>query len=335
VPSPSEPDPARREALEDFAARSRLLSRRAQLDTAAAEAIDAFARAGVRALLLKGAALARALYGPGEERGYFDVDLLVAPGDRSRAEGVLAELGYGNLSSRYGVDDMAGVLHAEVWSRTIVGFGNVAIDLHWRLEGCTVPPEVAWAALSRDPVSVVVDGRSVPALGPAAMALHVALHAAQHGPEDAKAMGDLRKAIERFPPARWQQAATLAERVGATESLAGGLRVLPAGGVLADDLGLPAADELLWDLGNRGARPRGTFHLEALAEARTLRERAYVLRRALVPSPDWIRWEVAWADRGTPFLAAAYVLHLLRAPLWAVRALRYRRRRRSADVSGS
>lgn len=333
VPSPSESDPARRGALEDFAARSRLLSRRAQLDTAAVEAIDALAQAGIDALLLKGAALAHTLYGPGEERGYFDVDLLVAPSDRDGAGRVLEELGYQNLSGRYGVDDIAGVLHAQVWSRTTVGFGNTAIDLHWRLDGCRASAEVVWQALRSDRGTVEVAGRSVPTLGPPAMALHVALHAAQHGPDDAKAIGDLRKGLERFPVMRWHAAAILAERLDATESLAGGLRLLPAGGLLADRLELPAAERLLWELDNRSTRPRGTFHLEALAEAGTLRERAYVLRRALLPSAAWIRWEVRWADRGPVFLAAGYALHLLRTPLWGLRAVRYRRRRRSVNHS--
>lgn len=329
MPNTSEPDPARREALEDFAARSRLLSRRARLDAAAVEAIDALAEAGVESLLLKGAALARSLYGPGEERGYFDVDLLVDPEDRAGAESVLTDLGYHNLSSRYGVDDLAGVLHAEVWSQTIVGFGNLDIDLHWRLEGCRVPPEVAWRALVTDAAAVEVQGKDLPTLGPPAMALHVALHAAQHGPDDPKALGDLRKALDRLPVTRWKEAAALAHRLEATEALAAGLRLLAAGRALADEIGLPAAEQLLWDLENVRGRPRGTFHLDALAEAGTLRARARVLWRSLFPSPAWIRWEISWAQRGAPYLAAAYVLHVLRAPLWAMRALRYRRRRRA------
>jgi hypothetical protein len=58
-----------------------------------------------------------------------------------------------------------------------------------------------------------------------------------------------------------------------------------------------------------------------------LRERAQVVRRALLPSRAWITWEMRWAARGRVYLAAAYGLHVLRAPLWALRALRFRRGR--------
>ena len=65
------------------------LEGRAELDAAAVEALDAFHALGVRCLLLKGAALSRLLYTPGEYRGYSDVDLLVAPDDLSAARRAL------------------------------------------------------------------------------------------------------------------------------------------------------------------------------------------------------------------------------------------------------
>src|SRR5688572_28883539 len=64
------------------------------MDGATVEAVEALEGAGVRALLLKGPALASLLYDAGEERIWDDADLLVAPADRDRALGVLASLGF-------------------------------------------------------------------------------------------------------------------------------------------------------------------------------------------------------------------------------------------------
>lgn len=327
MPSPSEPDEPRRQALEQFTARSRLAWRREQLDVAGVEVIHALNAAGIDALLLKGPALAARLYEPEQARGYFDIDLLVAPADRVAAGRVLRELGYADLSSERGVDDVAGVLHAELWSRVIDDFGNVTIDLHWRLDGCRAPDAVVWKLLEADRGRVEVAGRAVATLGDAATALHVALHLAQHGPRDAKAVGDLSRALEVWPRDVWDRAAQLALRADAQEALAAGLRLLPAGAQMADQLGLGAGEEVLWDLAHHDHRPRGTFHLDALARAATLRERLGVVRRALLPSPTWIRWEMRWASRGHLRLLMAYGLHVLRSPAWALQAARFRRRR--------
>lgn len=325
------PDESRRQAHEEFVRRAALLSRRDQLDVATAEAFDAFRRGGIDAILLKGAALVGALYRPGEPRGYFDIDVLVPPAQRVAAGDVLAGLGYRNFSVSRGVDDVGGALHADIWLGAMVGFragfAGVMIDLHRRLEGCEAPDALVWQALSSDRGWVEVAGTTVPTLSLPGLALSVALHVAQHGPGDTKAVGDLRRALERWPLEVWREAASLAEDVGGEESFAAGLRLLPPGARLADQLGLGSAERALWDIANRHSRPRGTFHLDALAEARSVREKADILRRALLPSRAWMSWEMPWATRSRAHLAAAYLTHILRAPLWAVRALRYSRRR--------
>src|SRR5215203_1808578 len=127
-------------ALEEYVARSRMIARQSGLDAAALDALDAVVAAGVDALLLKGPALARTLSRPCEHRGYFDIDLLVAPADLVAAGSALASLGYTNVSELHGVDDVAGILHSQFWSRLEPGFGNISIDLHWRLAGCEAPP---------------------------------------------------------------------------------------------------------------------------------------------------------------------------------------------------
>lgn len=327
--TPSQPEPAgRSEALTDFAARSRDAPRRAHLDQAAAEAIDAIDRAGIEVLLLKGAGLAQALYAPDRERAYFDIDLLVAPASRTTAENVLSALGYRNVTKDRGIDDVAGVVHAELWTR-LGKFGNVSIDLHRKLAGCAAPPEVIWTALRRDARSMQLGDQKLGVLtsSEVGFALQVALHLAQHGPGDAKALADLRLALTSWPHGLWERAAVMARELQAVEAFAAGLRLVPEGEALAEALELTSGQRVLWDLENRESRPRGTFHLDALSRASNSKQRLAVLRRALLPSPEWIRWEMPWAAHGKARLAAGYLLHLVRTPQWALRAALFRSRR--------
>jgi hypothetical protein len=105
---------------------------------------------------------------------------------------------------------------------------------------------------------------------------------------------------------------------------------VPTGSALARDLGLPDHAQLDWAPVHESGRPRGTFHLKEFAEAESLGVRARVLRHAVLPPREWIIWQHPWARRGAPLVIVAYAAHVMRAPLWAARAWRYRRR-----VSGS
>jgi hypothetical protein len=312
--------------LEEFAVRSRHVARQQGVDAEALRVLAALRQAGVTALLLKGAVLARVLYGRDEARGYYDVDLLVASEALRTAGRALADLGFTNVSALRGVDDVAGILHAEEWSASVGGIGNLMVDLHWRLPGSQAPPEVVWNRLSARRIFVEVQGHHVPALDQPALALHLALHAAQHGAGDLKAIGDLERGLQRWPRPTWRRAAELADDLRATEAFAAGLRLVPSGASLADELRMPAAGALLWAIAHRDTRPRGTFHLDAFAHAGSTRERIDVLRRSLLPSRAWIVWEYHWASRGLARTAAAYLIHIGRAPLWTIRAWRFSRR---------
>jgi hypothetical protein len=149
---------------------------------------------------------------------------------------------------------------------------------------------------------------------------------AQHGPDDLKAAADLIRGLERWSPEVWDQAAELASEVGAVEAFAAGVRLVPGGDLVARRLDLPAADALLWQIAHRGERPRGTFHMKAFTEARSLRARMNLLRRSLLPTRAWIVWEHRWAARSPLHLFAAYCTHILRAPALAIHAWRFRRR---------
>lgn len=321
-----------RRALDEFFERVRNRPRRAQLDAAAVEVIDAFRAAGLKPLLLKGAALAQTLYGPEEYRGYGDVDLLVARQALAASRQALTAIGYTNAEPP-GIDDVAGILYSETWVRVPEGSTGrpLMVDLHWRLAGCEAPADVTWRVMWTRRAWIEIDGHRVAVPARDGLALHVATHAAQHGPENGKVLADLARGIERWNGEVWRSAARLAEQLDGTPAFAAGLRLLPAGAELARTLGLPPTDTLEWAIRNRNARPRGTFHLTALARARGVRAEVDVLRRALLPTREWISVEFPWANAGRARLVAAYGAHLVRAPMWAARAWRYRRWERRAE----
>jgi hypothetical protein len=319
-------------ALGEFARRvapADTLERTRRLDAATAEIFRAFSASRIDALLLKGPALAALLYRRGEVRGYSDIDLLVAPQDLASARASLGELGYAKAGAP-GIVDVAGVAHAESW----VAAGSVEtyrlIDLHLWLAGSRVPASAAWDRLAARRTQIELCGRRVPVLNEEGQAMHLALHAAQHGSSYVRGQHELTLALERWPRRVWEEAAGLAAEIDAVAAFAAGLRLLPRGAELAKALDLPATDQLDWELRHIASRPRGTFHLQALAEERGLVARAEVLRHALLPSRAWIAREHPWARSGGATLVLAYLVHLMRAPAWAVSAWRFRRRSRRA-----
>src|SRR5690349_19876784 len=94
---------ARTDALKDFAARGENLLGRAVAEHAAVELVARHQDVGVEPLLLKGPVLARLLYRPGEHRGYYDIDVLVAPECLDRTRATLRGLGYEDRTARSGV----------------------------------------------------------------------------------------------------------------------------------------------------------------------------------------------------------------------------------------
>ena len=164
------------------------------------------------------------------------------------------------------------------------------------------------------------------------LALHLATHAAQHGPDNLKALADLARGLERWH-GRGLALGGAARRPSWTARPPSppGCGCSQPAPSLRDELGLPPTDELDWAIRNRDARPRGTFHLQALARARGCESALDVLRRSLLPTREWITGEYPVGQRGSRArLVAAYGAHLLRAPVWAARAWRYRRRERRA-----
>ncbi len=273
------------------------------LDREAAVAVDRLRGAGVPSILLKGPAIATWLYDDGAARPYVDIDLLVPPSQFHRATEVLAQIGYrprlvGADASELGPKEL-----------DLVGPANVCIDLHHGLLGASDRSDHVWEVLERHTVALRLStGAEVQALDVPARAMHLALHAAQNGPIDVKAVADLERGLARVDRRHWEDAATLADEIGAVEAFAAGLRLVPSGRGLAEELSLTRTMSVEQALRIRSA-PQDSLFFERLAEARGVRGKAALLARKLVPTSASLRDNSPLAGRGPMGLLLARMIH--------------------------
>lgn len=136
--------------------------------------IDLTARlagAGIPCLTHKGMALVHTVYGDPGLRPMTDVDLLVHPDDRTSAERVVREAGYGSRGDDAAAEPLRGY--------TLFARGDVFIDLHWhlarysRFEGVV---HVDHAGVWRRAQRLDVPGPARWTLGAEDTLLHLALH---------------------------------------------------------------------------------------------------------------------------------------------------------------
>lgn len=302
------------------AARTRAAVRLA-LDCATAETVDALRAHGVRAILMKGPAISRWLYDQASDRGYGDIDLLVSPGQFDAAAEVLGELGYqGVLPARWlGIRAVEVVEHEQHFVRD--GQWPVEVDLHRQLLWTADDPSDAWRLLSADTEQMEVGGADVDVLRPAARAVILALHAAQHGSGFPRALIDLQLAIDGLDPELWRAAAGLADDLGVSGPFATGLRLSEGGSELADRLGLEQAgstNALLLSSGDALVARA----LEQLRREQSLTKRARLLWTKVLPSPAYVRIGYPLARKGRAGLLAAYLWRPIRLIARAPRAVR-------------
>lgn len=280
-----------------------LVARALVLDRAAASAIERLRASDVASILLKGAAIGTWLYRDGALRSYTDVDLLVSPSQFERATQVLAELGY--------VDRMAGAHPAEVGpkERDLVRPDGAWIDLHLGLIGIPGDPQQCWDILADRVVNLrLTPDVEVQALDEPARAMHLALHAAQNGLIDLKAIEDLRRGLEIVEERQWREAALLADELGASQAFAAGLRLLPAGRSLAERLSLPHGMSV--ELALRvGSAPQDAIFFERLGQVRGLSHKVPVIARKLFPTAAFLRANSPMARRHRGGLVASWLGH--------------------------
>ena len=298
-----------------------------KIDGLAAEISEALEAEGVRCILLKGRVLADWLYDADEVRTYGDADLMVAPSNWARAQAILRSMGFEGELDHLG--------HPRMESFTSYPFvrGDDHVDLHCTLWGVGAPPERAWKELWATTEPKHVGGRTLPVLGPSARAMHVALHAVQHGVLDTKMTEDLERAVDRLPLALWEEAAVLALRLDAAAAFATGLRMVPAGRTLSSRLGLDGVRSVRAELCLSGVPLAQGF--EHLAGTRGIRTRAMLLARELVPNPAFMRWWSPVAQRGIVGLVAAYMWRMVFFARHAVPGYVAWRRARRSSVAGA
>ncbi len=269
------------------------------LNAAAASLVRKLSERGVPSIVLKGPATVHWLYDATWDRSYADADVLVPPDRFEVARAVLQELGY--RKHAYYVDRPdRWIPHDELWTGPP---GDV--DLHRSLPGVGVGPAEAWSVLSRETVAVTISGTHVDILNRGATALHLALNAVAHGLGARKFLDDLDRALTRFGRDEWCDAARLAERLSAVDAFAAGVRLVPAGVALAEDLELPSARSEQVALA-MATPPRGAKALQRLGAVPSARVRMLLILRWLFPPAAHIRASSALARRGVGGLIAAY-----------------------------
>lgn len=299
------------------------------VDAVTAEVWKAFNAAAIPSVVLKGPGIATWLYSGEAPRLYGDSDLLLRRGDWEKAKGVLQEMGF--------ADDLGPLAHPRMesgagypWLRPS---DRASVDLHYTLFGVGADPDVLWEAISSETVREVVGGAEVSLPSKAARLLHICLHAIQHGGDAEKGwekpMRDLRQAVDRAPLEAWAGALELAERVDAAATFATGLRLLPGGREIAEEIGAthaPGADAAL-----RLSEVPMVEGFQELADASGPRERLAIVVGELFPTPAFMRWWSPLARRGPLGLAAAYLWRPLWLALHAPKGLlAWRRSRREA-----
>jgi len=281
---------------------------RLEVDRVSAEVIGALRARGVECVLLKGPAVATWLYGDGSPRPYVDTDILVAPDRLTEARRTLANLGFVTYLDD---SDTPGWRQAAHHYKRAGDRANV--DLHRTLIGVGVGDDEVWSTLAADtePLSVGGTEARIPALP--ARTLHLALHAAQHGARPGKHREDLARGLELIDPDVWRSARGLAERLGALEAFAAGLRSIEAGERLADELALPDAGSVETVL--LAGRPvAGALGWNDLANTSGFFPRFRIIVRKAIPTRRFMRAWSPLARRGPLGMAAAYIVR----PVWLV-----------------
>jgi hypothetical protein len=274
------------------------------VDRMSVEVIRALAAAGIDAILLKGPAIGDRLYDPGEHRPYVDCDLLIPAASESAAAAVLRRLGF-TPELGFGVPD-PGVADEHEWHR-----GGDHVDLHGSLSGVGAAADAVWPALSAGARPLRVAGHSVPSLGPPALALLLALHAAADGPAGVKPLEDLRRGLLRLDDVTWREAADLARTLDSLPAFGAGLRLLPEGAHRLARLRVDPGYDAAIALRARSAPPLA-HSLERIRREPTLRRKLRRIARGLLPTPTYMRRWNPLARRGIAGLALAYVWR----PIW-------------------
>ena len=167
---------AARQRLTDGLAASR--ARHHEMTRELTRVLRHWAAEGIDVIPLKGPVLAEAVYPDAALRPFRDLDLLVRPEDRRRADVALRGLGYEPLADEHSWDFDIAFDGAIVYESA----AGVRIDLHWALltEARYVWNQAEAAAVWKRAVPITLAGERALGLAPEDLVLHLATHFAVH-----------------------------------------------------------------------------------------------------------------------------------------------------------
>jgi hypothetical protein len=276
------------------------------IDRVAAEVCNAVHERDIPVVVLKGPVLAQELYDGDASRTYRDADLLVPGRCEHAAYATLRELGFAPATGIGTVDP--GVADEHQWLRA-----GIIVELHVSLVGIELPAQQVWHVLEPHTVQRRVSGSDVLTLDRVGLAMHVALHAAQHGVAWNKALEDLDRALARWSPDIWSDAAELAAKLHASSAFRAGLQLRPQGTEIADTLALHDTPDVATALRVSSA-PDAAFGLARMLQREGRPAKLAYLLRSCFPTPAFMRWWSPLAKRGPVGLALAYVYR----PIWLI-----------------
>jgi hypothetical protein len=252
--------------------------------------LSAFAREGIAAIVLKGAALADAVYDEPALRHCHDIDLLLEGPDLSRVARLLPALGFAPLNHDLG----------PTWQDAQAEHSSgLPLALHRSLFRVSPYNEAFGDVWRRSEAQTIADV-SARVLSPADSLLHVCGHAfSSWGRRSLRWVCDGWLIIRRYPQLDWECLLDRAEQ---------GHLVIPLSvtlGYLAEELHTPIPRMILERLARRASQHDGFARDLAVSVARasvpggfgrllrmawTWPTRARLLWWMLVPSADYVRW---------------------------------------------
>jgi hypothetical protein len=174
-----------------------------------------FGENGVRFASFKGAVLAVDLYGGLARREFTDIDVIVAPEARGKAEDLAATLGH---ASRQGDRVFRETFLAFQRQYLLVGAGT-AIDLHWGFTSRPLPFPLRAGEIWSRLVTVHVGNVEVPSLAPDDTALLLAGHGMKETWRSLSWICDFAMMIDRHPRLDWAALYERARRQGCGDSV--------------------------------------------------------------------------------------------------------------------
>ncbi len=274
--------------------------------------LAALERGRVPFLLLKGAALNATVYDSPDLRPMLDIDVLIRPEDAARADKLLLDAGCDRGPALLREDFYPKYYYEREYltpSRP-----QVKLDVHVRpfrplRYAATVPDDALW----RDPLRVAFGGIDAGVPDPAAMLIHLAVHAACHGLNEPRWLYDIHLWADRFAGSiderdlfdrarAWRLAVPVRRALERTAATFGD----PAGrlaGAARRLSGLGLADRMILRQAPRDLERPVTGVLINLLTAPGLGLRLGYLRAVLMPDADHLRQLYPRRHRGWQCIA--------------------------------